>query len=418
MSAIVSRAASATARTRRWRAALGIVLTLGLLAACGDDDTTATDSGATEPTSGDTGAAGQGGGDGGDPVATARAALEQWYEGTDRPMPEEAPEPAARMNVWVISCGQVVDGCAVVSNAAVEAGEELGWDMTLFDGQINPALFSDGIRQAVAAGADGIILDAVDCAITRQALQEARDAGVRLLGVHALDCDDPAVGGEALWDGSLYYGEDWPDFRRRLLEFGATKADWIVANAGADAQIIAFRQDELFVIKYINDGFDQRIEEICPDCEIVTVDFVLADLGPPLTAKAQAALAQHPDATAVMIPYDSAVTLGIGEAIDSSGRQDELHVMGGEGFVTNMANARNGQWQDAGTGYGFEWEGWASIDAMNRLFADEEIVDCGCGFQVWDVRPEAHNLPPEGQAYQPVTADFKDHYRRIWGLAE
>src|SRR4029450_1059305 len=122
MSALLPRAASATARTRRWRAALGIVLTLGLLAACGDDDTTATDSGAADPTSGDAGAAGQDGGDGGDPVATARAALEQWYEGTDRPMPEEAPEPAARMNVWVISCGQVVDGCAVVRNAAVEAG--------------------------------------------------------------------------------------------------------------------------------------------------------------------------------------------------------------------------------------------------------------------------------------------------------
>ena len=310
-------------------------------------------------------------------------------------MPEDAPTPAAGMDVWVISCGQAIDGCAVPSNAAVEAGEEIGWDMTLFDGQLNPSLYSDGIRQAVAAGADGVILDAVDCAITRQALQEARDAGVVLFGLHALDCDDPAVGGEALWDGTLYYGEDWPDFRRRLLEFGATKADWIVANAGADATIIEFRQDELLVVKYINDGFDQRIEEICPDCEIVTVDFVLADLGPPLTAKAQAALAQHPDATAVMIPYDSAVTLGIGAAIDSSGRQDELLVMGGEGFQSNMANARNGQGQDAGTGYGFEWEGWASIDAMNRLFAGEEIVDCGCGFQVWDVAPETHNLPPE-----------------------
>ena len=258
-------------------------------------------------------------------------------------MPEEGPEPAAGKQVWVISCGQATEGCATTSNTAIEAGEEIGWEMTLFDGKLNPSLYSDGIRQAVAAGADGIILDAVDCAITRQALQEARDAGVKLLGIHALDCDDPAVGGEALWDGSLYYGEDWPDFRRRLLDFGATKADWIVANAGADAKIIEFRQDELLVIKYINDGFDQRIEELCPDCEIVTVDFVLADLGPPLTAKAQAALAQNPDATAVMIPYDSAVTLGIGAAIDSSGRQDELHVMGGEGFQSNIENARERQ---------------------------------------------------------------------------
>ena len=405
---------------RRLRPVVALLLALAVgSAACGDDDETSAGADGTDGTieeaAGDVEPAGEVDA-GEDPVEAARAALERWYEGTERPMPEEGPEPAVGMNVWVISCGQATEGCATTSNTAIEAGEEIGWEMTLFDGKLNPSLYSEGIRQAVAAGADGIILDAVDCAITRQALQEARDAGVKLLGIHALDCDDPAVGGEALWDGSLYYGEDWPDFRRRLLDFGATKADWIVANAGADAKIIEFRQDELLVIKYINDGFDQRIEELCPDCEIETVDFVLADLGPPLTAKAQAALAQNPDATAIMIPYDSAVTLGIGAAIDSSGRSEELLVMGGEGFQSNIESARNGKGQDAGTGFGFEWEGWATIDAINRLFAGEEIVDCGCGFQVWDVGPEAHNLPPEGQPYQPET-DFKTQYRSIWGVA-
>src|SRR5207244_3512101 len=47
----------------------------------------------------------------------------------------------------------------------------------------------DGIRQAIAAKADGIILWAVDCAPVKAPLQDAKKAGIPVVGWEAIDCD-------------------------------------------------------------------------------------------------------------------------------------------------------------------------------------------------------------------------------------
>lgn len=380
------------------------VLVLGVLllvmAACAKSTPTATSAAPGQP----------GTSTGGDPLAQFKTSLDRWYKGTYHDMPTSGPKAQAGKNVWVISCGQASEGCQIPGDAAKEAGEAIGWKMTVFDAKLDPSQFSTGIRQAVAAKADGIILDVIDCALTQQALQEAKAAGVKLIGMHSLDCDDPSVGGKALWDGQLSSGIEFPDYRALLLAFGATKADWVINQTQGKAKVIEFREDELLVVKYINDGFDAEIKK-CAGCAIVeTVNFVLADLGPPLQQKAQGALLKHPEANSVIIPYDSAVTLGIGQAIEESGRKSQLKVMGGEGFLSNIQNARDGKQQDAGTGYGFIWDGWASVDGMNRLLQGQKVVDSGNGFAVWD---KDHNFPAAGQTYLPPT-DFKTQYKKIW----
>lgn len=402
--------------SRVWRRRLGavglLVVFAVLAAACGDDDD---DDAAGKSDSATTATSAADSGDGGDDiVADAKARLEEWYEGTERPMPDEGPAPKKGANVWVISCGQGAEGCAVPGNAAKEAGEEIGWDVTIFDGKLNPGEFNTGVSQAVAAGADAIILNVVDCFLVKGALEEAKKAGVVIFGLHSLDCDDPTVGGEALFDGEVDYGDDFENYAALVEAFGSSKADWIIAKTEGKAKTIEFRQNELLVVKYINDGFDKRFKE-CTTCELVeTVNFVLADLGPPVQQKAQGAILKHPEANSIMVPYDSAMTFGIDAAIVESGRADELLVMGGEGFPSNVKSVLTGGGQDAGTGYGFEWEGWAAIDGVNRLLNGEETVDCGCGFRVWDID---HNISDEeGARYEPET-DFRTQYRKIWGIS-
>jgi len=51
--------------------------------------------------------------------------------------------------------------------------------MNIFDGKLDPSSYSTGIRQAIAAKVDGLILDAIDCSLVKQALVEARAAKVK-----------------------------------------------------------------------------------------------------------------------------------------------------------------------------------------------------------------------------------------------
>src|ERR1700678_449851 len=97
--------------------------------------------------------------------AAVTSLLDSGYKGTFQPPPASGPKAAEGKSVWVISCGQVEASCAEIADAAMSAGKALGWNMTLFDGKLDPTLYSQGILQAIAAHASGIFTVAVDCSI-------------------------------------------------------------------------------------------------------------------------------------------------------------------------------------------------------------------------------------------------------------
>jgi ribose transport system substrate-binding protein len=345
-------------------------------------------------------------------LSAAEQRLNDAYKGTDRKLPTSAQKPQAGKNVWIISPGQIGESASIPTNAAKEAGEAVGWKMTLFDSKLDVTLFSVGIRQAVAAKADGIILHAIDCALVKQPLIEARAAKVKILAYYALDCDDPNVKGEPLYDGSVNFGAQFGDYASLTRTWGAAKADWVIAKTKGQAKVISFKQDELLVVKYIREGFEQGLAR-CKTCEIVkTVDFTLADLGPKLQQKAQGALLQHPEANAVHVPYDSAMLLGIGAALVESGRNDKIEVIAGEGFPSNIQLIRDNKGQDAANAFPAAWTGYAAIDSLNSLFQGQKPQDSGIGYRMID---REHNLPAPGKGYEPEQ-DFRTGYKKIWGV--
>src|SRR5262249_32633064 len=139
-------------------------------------------------------------------LEAAAAEGERSYKGTDRDPPKSSPKPQAGKKGWIISPGQIGESASIPTTAAKEAGGAIGWEMTIFDSKLDVNAFSTGIRQAIAAKADGIILHAIDCPLVKQALLEARDAKVKILAYYALDCDDPSVKGQPLYDGSVNFG--------------------------------------------------------------------------------------------------------------------------------------------------------------------------------------------------------------------
>jgi ribose transport system substrate-binding protein len=346
-------------------------------------------------------------------LAAAQAALDAAYKGTDRQPPTTAPKPTPGKKIWIISPGQIGESASIPTNAAKEAGELLKWNMTIYDGKLDIANFSLGIRQAVAAKADGIILDAIDCPLVKQALTEARAAKVKIVGYYALDCDDPNVKGTPLFDGSVNFGSQFGSYAELTRAWGAAKADWVISKTKGKAKVISFKEDELLVVKYIREGFEQELAK-CKSCEIVkTVDFTLADLGPKLQQKAQSALLQHPEANAIHVPYDSAMLLGISAALLQSGRNDQIDVVAGEGFPTNLELIRSNKGEDAANAFPAKWTGYAAVDAMNSLFNGQKPQDSGIGYKMID---REHNLPPAGQGYEPAV-DYKAAYRKAWGVA-
>jgi ribose transport system substrate-binding protein len=347
-------------------------------------------------------------------LATAKAKTTQNYKGTNTAPDTTLRKPTPGKKVVVISGGESALSSSVPSDAAVEAAKAAGWDVQLYDQKLNPANGTALINQALAAGADGIILDATDCPLAKTALQAAKAKGVKVVPIYAFDCNDPIFGGggESLFSGITNYGAKAKDIDLFTESYGADQADAIIAGTNGTAKVILFNDTEFTVLKYTAKGFTDEMAK-CQACSVVaTVDFKAADLGPTLQQKAASVLLQHPEATAVKIPYTAAALLGIAAAVSASSHANSLYVMGGEGFAPELDLIRAKHGVSAVNVISSEWVGWSAVDTLNSLFLGQQPADSGIG---WTLADSDHNIPASGAFVPPV--DFKAAYKKAWGLS-
>jgi ribose transport system substrate-binding protein len=335
------------------------------------------------------------------------------YAGTDRPLPKTGPKAVTGKSVWVISCTQAGAGCALPSEAAVAAGKAIGWNMTLVDGKYDPAVWNEQIRAAVAAKADAIILVSFDCPAVQGSLAAAKSAGVKIYGLYALDCDD--VGGQKMFDGTISYGKLGSYSHYIETQYAKAIGTYAIAKLKGNARAIELRSDDLLIVKHISNGFEKQFAT-CKTCKLYKKTFTGADfLGGKLQAFTAAMLTQHPDANVVVAPYDAAILLGMGAAVQQARSQGRhLLLLGGEGLPPNIDLIRKGQ-QTAGFGLPSGFAGWAAIDGLNRVFAGQPQVDPGMGYQTFD---RGHNLPAVGAGYEgnAKSQGYVANYKRIWGV--
>jgi len=335
------------------------------------------------------------------------------YEGTLREPDATARAGAKDKKVVIISAGQASISSSVPVAAAKEAAEALGWQADVYDVQLNPANSPGLVRQAIAAGVDGIILQAVDCPGAKGALQEAKAKGIEVVGIYSFDCNDPVFESSdpPLFSGQINYGAGSEDLGAFTEKYGADQAKAVIAATGGKAKVIFFNSPTVTVLNYTGKGFKDELAK-CAECELVAeVEFAGAELGPNLQQKATSALLQHPEANAVKSPYTSATLLGIAPAVVQSGRASSLYVMGGEGFAPELDLLRAGQGVNAVNIAPSDWTGWAAVDTMNSLFTDVPAADSGLGWQLVD---KDNNVPANGPFVPKV--DFKAIYKKAWGV--
>jgi ribose transport system substrate-binding protein len=379
---------------RRFVALAGLLAVLGMsMAACGAGDDGGSDAKASKVD-----------------VARYDRELAALYEGTYEKPSGGPVDPPGGKNVWVISTGQSIEAAVNAAAAVEEAGQTLSWDVTVFDGKFDSSRQLGGIEQAVADGADGLVLLYVDCPPVKAAIQQASKAGVAVVGIQSQECE-PALESHVI----RYAGHR--DFVTYLSHgFGGTQAKWVIAKTKGQAKTIVTAETDLFSTRVTYDPGVTTEFAKCETCEIVdTVEFVGADFGPPLQQKIEQSLNQHPEANSFIAAYDAVLTGGGGAAaLRASGRLDEIVSMGGEGSKPGIELLRSRAGMDACTGTPTGWEGYAAVMSLARIFAgqDPERGDSGIGEQVCDL---GHNLPPVGEGYQ-APIDYVAAYHELWGI--
>lgn len=340
-------------------------------------------------------------------VAAAQKNIDKFIAGTETKPPASGPKAVTGKSVYVISCGQVIPGCSMQTNGAVEAGKILGWNVTMIDGAfgMNDG-YNKGIRQAIAAHADGVILVSIDCNRVTQPLREAKAAGIKIVGQNGFTCAD---------DPSLMALENYSVATPGLADFGqaegSAQADYIIAKLKGKAKILNFRfVDNTFAIQITN-GFSSEIAK-CTGCTVKNGDIALTDYGTPtgFTQKVNSSLLGAGDVDAARVPFDSFITGGVGPAVVNAGKAASMLVVGSEGFEANLNLIREKRGQSVAFASDQQWIGWGAADAMNRVFAGGQPAPAGLGFKLIDAD---HNMPKSGDYHSAI--DFKSAYKAVWG---
>jgi ribose transport system substrate-binding protein len=407
------RSAQAARLPKMAAAAAALIAAIMLVAGCSSSSSSSAPNASSASTSASSGPAS--GSDAGTTSSGVPAAvtslLDSGYKGTFQAPPASGPKAAVGKSVWVISCGQVAASCAEIADAAMAAGKALGWNMTLFDGKLDPTLYSQGILQAIAAHVSGIFTVAVDCSIATSPLKQAKAAGIATVGVSNFDCNDPLNNiGPALYStyvkytGITGYGTTYADWKKY-------NAAWIIAQTDGKAKVINSFSPGYLVAEYQNKGFMQEMS-LCSTCSIVSSLGITAteQAGTGAQEALQTAITQDQSANAIQVGVSGWFGRFANAAIRSSGRTN-LAIAGDECDTAAIAAIKAGGPQQMCVARDFGWESWAAMDELNRQFASpgSAPVDEGLGFEIVD---KTHNLPSGSTWTAPF--NYQGAYEKIW----
>jgi ribose transport system substrate-binding protein len=338
--------------------------------------------------------------------------MDQLYAGTYSDPPSTSPPGAKGQSVWWISCSQTTTACSQPAAEAAKVASILGMDFHIADQNFNVGgQESTVIRTAIAAGAKAIALyGGAGCEGATAALQEAKAAGILLLGVETPDCS--AGGGPQVFNVTENFSDKYPDVESLWRGYGAFSADYIINKTGGTAKIINQVGNTQSLERFQNAGFVDEIKSKCPGCQIVgEVPYVDQDLSPsgPWIQAFRSTLVRHPEATAVYMPWDVMMTtLGGVQAVKETGR--DLITFGGQAAPDSVDYLRQGKLTSLSSARDPIWSAYAAMDTINRaLNGQKTFPPEGLGYQVVDA---THNLPASGDYTAP--GDYKAKYLKAW----
>jgi ribose transport system substrate-binding protein len=333
-------------------------------------------------------------------VSAAVARIEE-YTGPREVLPSDNANTrvAEDVSIGVISCLEAAEGCARVARGVVAAGEAMGWEVLVFDGQGTPEGQNAAFARALAGDVDAVVLSVVDAQVVESEIERAKDAGVLVIGAYGHDVEPPLF--DAQTGISLEASRD----------DGRAIADYVIAESGGEAQIALFRGDDFITVEARGDGFEERIAE-CPGCEIVdTQQFLVTDITTRLPTLAANTVQANQDLDWVVGTYDVASEF-IVQGLEQADLLADLRVASFDGNASTTAMIREGGPIEVTAASTAECYGYHAVDIINSMLAGEGATERGC--------PEepklivAENAPEEG-AWQG-DADWEAAYLKRWGV--
>lgn len=298
---------------------------------------------------------------------------------------------------WFISPTQATGYAAAVTKAFAAAGKAAGVKTHLFNGNAQPDLYNQGVDQAVAAKAAGIVLYAINPALVPNALAKAKAAGIPVLG--------DATGVPTPTDGTLA-GTVTVDLRAE----GTQMANYALMTAGCKINAAVAYDPNLKALTTQLGAIKATFAKACPStCKVTDLSLNIATMATKLQTQTASLLLRDSSINMAIATFDSAATY-MAPAVAKA----NIKLIGTNGLPANLTMIRTTGVQVADVSYPpAEYNGWILVDQLARAALKQPVDQTQLPLQLFD----KSNIPSSNDfnTLWPNLVGYQLKFTALWG---
>ena len=320
--------------------------------------------------------------------------------------PATGPVAQTAKTIVYVSADQRNGGVLGVSKGVEDAAKSIGWTVRVIDGQGSVSGRSAALQQAIALKPDGIILGSVDANEQAEAIRQAAEAGIKIVGWHSTASTGPS-------DKHAIFTNITTD----PLEISKAAAYFAVAKSDGKAGVVIFT-DSVYEIAIAKSDAMADIIRACTTCKLLTIeDTPLSEAStrmPPLT---NALMQRYGDEWTYSLTINDLPIDFMASALQSAGKETDgypRNISAGDGSEAAFQRIQQNYYQYGTVAEPLSLHGWQAVDELNRAFAGEK--HSGFVAPVHLFTPD--NVTADGGAnfvYDPENG-YRDAYKAIWGV--
>jgi ribose transport system substrate-binding protein len=320
---------------------------------------------------------------------------QNWY-------PTDSPKGsvAKGKSFWIIPVTTAIPTLADYAQGFKNAATALGAKVTIFDGQGTPAGAAQGINNAIAAHADGIVTALIDPKSIVSAVNNAKTANIPIIEADSGPPIPPYVPGV---DAAAAQNQ---------VEQGAWQVDYGLKITGCKLHALLVNAPGNIASDSTNGGSKAELAKLCPTaCTSYDAGVAVQDTATKTTGIVENAVRLHPDINAIIEvadvfqPYVATALTALGKAIPviTTSSMGDLADSGpvGAGVVADVVYA-------PGLAHG-----WFYMTAVLKLLNGGKAVAELYPIGLVDASNRAANDPSNYAT--PPYANFEAHFKQLWG---
>ncbi|MBM3504989.1 MAG: sugar ABC transporter substrate-binding protein [Alphaproteobacteria bacterium] len=294
-----------------------------------------------------------------------------------------------------------------VANAMKDAAKLVGFDLAIWENQMQLPQWVQGMQQAIAQNYNVIDLQGgIPPAALPAQIREARAKGIKVTTTHLYDVTQKADD----VDGSIK-----TDYTRA----GQIMAAWAINETGGKVNAVIMGSDEIVPTAPFVKSIQDYLNANCPGCKHIYRNVPVAEWGTKIASELQAAMQADAGVNMFMPIYDNMLQFGV-QPVRVMGKTGQVKFVSYNGSA-NMLDLQRTELDNRGikianVGESLGWVGLAGVDYNMRLLCNvqrSEVINTPLYlFDETNIRNAG--VPAEynkgyGDAHIPA-------FRRLWQL--